>query len=76
MSFNIAEVLKKWEHNLKGVPAAIQQDSDGSCNYTDVNIWMWLKAVFPAETTCAEDVQQTQSLVLVGPQPRACDTYG
>ena len=44
---DIVEVLKKWEHNPKGVLTAIQQELDGSLNYTDVDIWMWLKAVLP-----------------------------
>ena len=26
---------------------AIQQEPDGHLNYTDVNIWMWLKAILP-----------------------------
>ena len=42
---DIAVVLKKWEHNPEGVPTAIQQEKDGSLNYTDVNIWMWLKVI-------------------------------
>ena len=44
---DIVEVLKKWEHNPEGVPTAIRQEPDGSLNYTDVNIWMWFKAVLP-----------------------------
>ena len=47
MPFNIAEVLKKWKHNPEGVPASIQQELDGSLNYTDVDIWMWLKSMLP-----------------------------
>ena len=31
----------------EGVPTAIQQELDGSLNYTDVDIWMWLKAMLP-----------------------------
>ena len=44
---DIVKVLKRWEHNPEGVPAAIQQEPDGGLNYTDVNIWMWFKAVLP-----------------------------
>ena len=44
---NIVEVLKRWEHNPKGVPAAIRQEPDGGLNYTDLDIWMWFKAVLP-----------------------------
>ena len=44
---DIVKVLKKWEHNPEGVPTAIRQDPDGGLNYTDVNIWMWLKMVLP-----------------------------
>ena len=44
---DIIGVLKKWKHNPEGVPVAIRQELDGSLNYTDVNIWMWLKAVLP-----------------------------
>ena len=44
---DIAVVLKKWEHNPESVPAAIWQEKDGSLNYTDVSIWMWLKAILP-----------------------------
>ena len=44
---NIAVVLKKWEHNPDGVPVAIWQEPDGSLNYTDVDIWIWLKVILP-----------------------------
>jgi len=44
---DIVKVLKKWEHNPEGIPAAIQQEPDGGLNYTDVDIWMWLKAMLP-----------------------------
>ena len=44
---NIVEVLKKWEHNPEGVPAALRQEPDGGLNYTDVDIWMWFKAMLP-----------------------------
>ena len=49
---NIAVVLKKWEHNPEGVPMAILQGSDGGLNYTDVDIWMWLKAFLPKKGMC------------------------
>ena len=44
---DIAVVLKKWEYNPEGVPAAIQQEKDGGLNYIDVYIWMWLKVFLP-----------------------------
>ena len=44
---DIAVVLKKWECNPEGVPTAIQQEPDGSLNYTDIDIWMWLKVLLP-----------------------------
>ena len=53
---DIAVVLKKWEHNPEGVPAAIQQEPDGGLNYTDVDIWMcvmiqilWIKVCHMSE---------------------------
>ena len=48
---DIVEVLKRWEYNPEGVPAAIQQEPDGGLNYTDVDIWMWFKAVLPRKGT-------------------------
>ena len=47
MPADIAVVLKKWEHNPEGVPTAIRQEQDGGLNYTDIDIWMWLKAFLP-----------------------------
>jgi hypothetical protein len=44
---DIIGVLKKWEHNPEGVPVAIRQEMDGGLSYTDIDIWMWLKAVLP-----------------------------
>ena len=42
-------MVAQWQYNPEGVPATIQQDDDGSLNTSDVNIWMWLRAITPTK---------------------------
>ena len=42
-------MLSLWQHNPEGVPAAIQQEDDGSLNLSNVDIWMWLKVITPTK---------------------------
>ena len=42
-------MLFLWQHNLEGVPTAIQQEDDGLLNLSDVDIWMWLTIITPTK---------------------------
>ena len=53
-------MLSLWQHNLEGVPAAIQQEDDRSLNLSDVDIWMWLKVITPTK-----GVMMRQQLMLL-----------
>ena len=60
--FNIqdmAMMLAQWQHNPEGVPTAIWQENDSSLNTSDVDIWMWLRAI-----TLTKGVMMQQCIML------------
>jgi hypothetical protein len=40
-------VLLGWQHNPEGIPLPIHGVSDGTLNISDIDVWMWLKKLFP-----------------------------
>ena len=44
---DIVTVLQGWRHNPEGVPLLIDRESDGTLNISDIDVWMWLKKLFP-----------------------------
>jgi hypothetical protein len=36
-------MIRGWQLNLHGVPPAVQQESDGTMNLHDIDVWMWLQ---------------------------------
>jgi hypothetical protein len=39
--------MKGWLHSPEGIPPAIQEESDGSLNIHDIDVWMWLRRLGP-----------------------------
>jgi hypothetical protein len=44
-------LLKGWKLNPHGVLPAVQQESDGTMNLHDVDVWMWLQKVTPKKNS-------------------------
>ena len=73
-------MLSLWQHNLEGVPTAIQQEDDGLLNLSDVDIWMWLKIITPTKGVMMRqqlmqlfgEASQWASLVDVSKLPAPC----
>jgi hypothetical protein len=47
MAHDIMDVHQGQCHNPKGVPTPIQEESDGTLNISDIDVWMWLKILEP-----------------------------
>jgi hypothetical protein len=47
MAGDIVTVLPGWRHNPKCVPLPIHNESDGTLNISDIDVWMWLKKLSP-----------------------------
>jgi hypothetical protein len=45
------ELLKGWQLNPHRILPAIRQESDGTMNLHDVDIWMWLQKVTPKKNS-------------------------
>ena len=75
-------MLSLWQRNPEGVPAAIQQEDDGSLNLSDVDIWMWLKVITPTKGMMMRqclmqlfsEASQWASLVDVSELPAPCSS--
>ncbi|KAF8509086.1 hypothetical protein JB92DRAFT_3120185 [Gautieria morchelliformis] len=44
---DITAIPKGWIHNPEGIPSAIHDNTDGTFNLDDMDVWMWLKALAP-----------------------------
>jgi hypothetical protein len=45
------ELIKGWQLNPHGVPPIVRQESDGTMNLHDVDIWMWLQKATPKKSS-------------------------
>jgi hypothetical protein len=44
-------MIKGWQLNPHGVPPVVRQESDGTMNLHDVDIWMWLQKATPKKSS-------------------------
>ena len=73
-------MLSLWQHNPEGVPTAIRQEDGGSLNLSDVDIWMWLRAITPTKGVMVRqhlmqlfsEASQWASLVDISGLPAPC----
>ena len=75
-------MLSLWQHNPEGVPATIWQEDDSLLNLSDVDIWMWLRAITPTKSMMVRqclmqlfgEASQWASLVDISELPEPCNS--